>query len=159
VNPGMAGQEALPATWAKFEQSSARLTRYLQTSEAEFARLIRSLDACWSMAENVQKATARLAELTGAASGSETLAIRDSMLEGCGVFRKFLDQIQVVSHQLDLATRETRGVLVTSNRLREDLGPLQHIAFIFVSKAATSLRRTPLLSCKFTKRCAKCSTA
>ena len=131
MNPGMAGQEALPATWAKFEQSSARLTRYLQTSEAEFARLIHSLDACWSMAENVQKATARLAELTGAASGSETLAIRDSMLEGCGVFRKFLDQIQVVSHQLDLATQETRGVLVTSNRLREDLGPLKHIAFHF----------------------------
>ncbi len=56
----------------------------------------------------------------------DSLAIRDSMLEGCGVPRwKFLDQIQVVSHQFGLwATQEdspSGGVLVTSNRLREDL--------------------------------------
>jgi len=127
----MEGQESLAVAWAKFEQLSVRLTRYLRTSEIEFVRLIRALDACWNMAENVQKATARLAELTGAASGSQTMAIRESMLDGCGVFRKFLHQIQAVSRQLASAAQETEGVLGTSNHLQEDLVPLKHIAFHF----------------------------
>jgi hypothetical protein len=131
VNPSMEGQESLSRAWAKFEQLRARLTRYLTTSEREFSRLIQALDACWSMAENVQKASARLAELTGAASGGQTMAIRQSMLDGCGVFRTFLHEIQSVSRQLASAAQETEGLIVTSNQLQADLVPLKHIAFHF----------------------------
>jgi hypothetical protein len=127
----MAGQESLSVAWAKFEALSVRLTRYLTTSEREFSRLIQALDACWTMAENVQKATARLAELTGAATGAQTVAIRESMLDGCGVFRNFLQQIQAVSRQLASAAQATDAVLDTSNHLLKDLVPLKHIAFHF----------------------------
>jgi hypothetical protein len=131
MSAGAARAQLLSGGWAKFEESSVLLNSYLRSSENEFVSLIRALDACWNVAENVQKATARLAELTGVESDSETVAIRESMLEGCKVFRKFLDHIQVVSRQLDLAAQETRAVLVTSNHLREDLAPLNHIAFHF----------------------------
>jgi hypothetical protein len=127
----MEGQESLAVAWAKFEALSVRLTRYLTTSEREFGRLIQALDACWTMAENVQKATARLAELTGAASGTQTVAIRESMLDGCGVFRNFLQQIEAVSRQLASAAQATESVLDTSNLLLKDLVPLKHIAFHF----------------------------
>jgi hypothetical protein len=127
----MEPQESLPVTWAKFEELSRRLTRYLSSSEREFTRLIQTLDACWTMAENVQQATARLAELTGVASGSQTIAIRESMLDGCGVFRNFLHQIQAVSRQLASVAQATEGVLDTSNHLLKDLVPLKHIAFHF----------------------------
>ena len=122
-------ETSLAETWVKFEQLRVRLTRYLRSSESEFVHLIQALDACWSMADTVQKATAHLAELSGADSSSETVAIRDSMLEGCRMFREFLDQIQVVGGQLALAEEETKGVLRTSNLSREDLVPLTHIAF------------------------------
>jgi hypothetical protein len=127
--PGVAAQASLAATWTRFEQLSARLTRYLGTSEGEFAHLIGALDECWSMAESVQKANAHLAGLSTAESDSESLAIRNSMLDGCRVFREFLEQIKVVGHELDLISQETKGVLRTSNLLLEDLVPLTHIAF------------------------------
>jgi hypothetical protein len=122
-------EPSLAETWAKFEQLRVRFTRYLRSSESEFVHLIGALDACWSMAETVQKATARLAELSGAESDCETVAIRDSMLVGCRMFREFLEQILVVGGQLALAAEETKGVLRTSNLSREDLVPLTHIAF------------------------------
>jgi hypothetical protein len=122
-------ETSLAETWAEFEQLRVRLTRYLRSSETEFVHLIQALDACWSMAESVQKATAHLAELSGAESDSETVATRDSMLEGCRRFKEFLEQIQVVGGELALAEEETKGVLRTSNLSREDLVPLAHIAF------------------------------
>jgi len=122
-------EPSLAETWAQFEQLRVRFTRYLRSSESEFVHLIGALDACWSMAETVQKATARLAELSGAESDCETVAIRDSMLVGCRMFREFLEQILVVGGQLALAAEETKGVLRTSNLSREDLVPLTHIAF------------------------------
>jgi hypothetical protein len=84
--PGLAAKASLAATWTRFEQLSARLTRYLATSEGEFAHLIGALDECWSMAESVQKANAHLAGLSTAESDSESLAIRSSMLEGCSTW-------------------------------------------------------------------------
>jgi hypothetical protein len=127
--PGLAAQASLAATWTRFEQLSARITRYLGTSEEEFAHLIGALDECWSMAESVQKANAHLAGLSTAESDSESVAIRNSMLEGCKIFRKFLEQIQVVGKELELISQETKGVLRTSSLLLEDLIPLTHIAF------------------------------
>jgi hypothetical protein len=127
--PGLAAQASLEAAWIRLEQLSARLSRYLETSEEEFARLIAALDDCWSMAESVQKANAQLAGLSTAESERESLAIRNSMLEGCRVFREFLEQIQVVGGELDLVSEETKEVLRTSNLLLEDLIPLTHIAF------------------------------
>jgi len=127
--PGLAARASLEAAWFRFEQLSARLTRYLETSEEEFARLIAALDDCWSMAESVQKANAQLAGLSTAESEMESLAIRNSMLEGCRVFREFLEQVQVVGGELDLVSQETKEVLRTSNLLLEDLIPLTHIAF------------------------------
>jgi hypothetical protein len=127
--PGLAAQTSLEATWSRFEQVSARLTRFLGTSEAEFAHLIGALDDCWSMAESVQKANAHLSELSSVESDRESLAIRSSMLDGCTVFHKFLDQIQAIGHELEAVSQETKGVLRTSNLLLEDLVPLTHIAF------------------------------
>ena len=89
--PGLAAQASLAATWTRFEQLSARLARYLKTSEEEFAHLIGALDDCWSMAETVQKANAHLAGLSTVESDNESFAIRNSMLDGCRVFRGFLD--------------------------------------------------------------------
>src|ERR1700722_12225482 len=127
--PGLAAQTSLEATWTRFEQVSARLTRFLGTSEAEFAHLIGALDDCWSMAESVQKANAHLSGLSSVESDPESLAIRSSMLDGCTIFRKFLDQIQAIGHELEAVSLETKGVLRTSNLLLEDLVPLTHIAF------------------------------
>jgi hypothetical protein len=127
--PGLARQASLAATWTRLEQLCARLTRYLGTSEGEFTHLIGALEECWSMAESVQKANAYLAGLSTIESDSESLAIRSSMLEGCKVFRGFLEQIQMVGNDLDLISQETKGVLRTSNLLLEDLIPLTHIAF------------------------------
>ena len=57
--PRTAGLEmcetSLAETWAEFEQLRVRLTRYLRSSETEFVHLIQALDACWSMAESVQR--------------------------------------------------------------------------------------------------------
>src|ERR1700761_5862523 len=86
--PGLAAQASLAATWTRFEQLSARLARYLKTSEEEFAHLIGALDDCWSMAETVQKANAHLAGLSTVESDNESFAIRNSMLGGCKVFRE-----------------------------------------------------------------------
>jgi BRCT domain type II-containing protein len=60
----------------------------LKTSEEEFASLIQALDACWSMAENVQKATARLSEFTDAASANQNV-LRESLLEAAASSRSF----------------------------------------------------------------------
>lgn len=136
VNPGMEGQESLSVAWVKFEGLSTRLFRYLKTSEEEFGSLIQALDACWNMAENVQKATTRLAELTEAANGSQTAVIRKSLLEGCGVFKNFLIQIQEVRRQLACTAHETGGLLGTSNHLQENIAPLTHIAFHFRLEAS-----------------------
>jgi hypothetical protein len=105
--PGLAAQTSLEATWSRFEQVSARLTRFLGTSEGEFAHLIGALDDCWSMAESVQKANAHLSELSSVESDRESLAIRSSMLDGCTVFHKFLDQIQAIGHELEAVSQET----------------------------------------------------
>src|SRR3984957_12392636 len=107
--PGLAAQTSLEATWTRFEQVSARLTRFLGTSEAEFAHLIGALDDCWSMAESVQKANAHLSGLSSVESDRESLAIRSSMLDGCTIFRKFLDQIQAIGHELEAVSLETKG--------------------------------------------------
>jgi len=130
VNRSAEVQDSLAAGWVKFEGLSARLSAYLENSGAEFGRLIAALDACWSMAENVQRATARLAELGGAASGTQNV-LRQSMLDGCGVLRNSLNQIQAVSRQLACAGKETEELLATSNHLQENLAPLRHIAFHF----------------------------
>ena len=130
-----AGQESLSSVWTRFERLSSRLSGYLKTSEDEFASLIQALDACWSMAEKVQKATARLSELTDAASANQN-ALRDSLLEGCGVFKKFLVQIQEVRRELARTAQETGGLLGTSNRLQENIAPLKYIAFHFRLEAS-----------------------
>ncbi|MGB8918768.1 MAG: hypothetical protein WCC89_18080 [Candidatus Sulfotelmatobacter sp.] len=131
------GQESLSLSlaWTKFEGLSTRLSGYLKTSEDEFASLIQALDACWSMAEKVQKATARLSELTDAASANQNV-LRDSLLEGCGVFKKFLVQIQEVRRDLARTAQETGGLLGTSNRLQENIAPLKYIAFHFRLEAS-----------------------
>jgi hypothetical protein len=128
-------QESLSSAWTKFEALSTRLSRYLKTSEDEFASLIQALDACWSMAENVQKATSRLAELGDAASAHQNV-LRDSLLEGCGVFQNFLIQIHEARRQLAHTARETGGLLSTSTHLQENIAPLTHIAFHFRLQAA-----------------------
>ena len=127
--------ESLAAVWANFEQLNSLITQYLKTSEDEFGALIQALGECWNMAENVQKATGRVAELTEAASGNEA-AIRLSMLQGCEVFRKFLDQIQGSSRHMTSAAKETRELLGSANQLCEKLAPLQHIAFHFRLEAS-----------------------
>jgi len=136
VNLGMDGQESLSSAWAKFERLSTHLVRYLNTSEGEFASLIQALDACWKMAENVHQATARLAEFTDTASTSQTAAVRESLLEACGVFKNFLIQIQGVRRQLACTARETGGLLGTARHLRENIAPLTHIAFHFRLEAS-----------------------
>jgi hypothetical protein len=136
VSLGMEGQESLAVGWVKFEGLSTRLFRYLKTSEEEFGSLIQALDACWNMAENVQKATTRLAELTKVASGSQAAVIRKSLLGGCGVFKNFLIQIHEVRRQLACTVHETGGLLATSNHLRENIAPLTHIAFHFRLEAS-----------------------
>jgi hypothetical protein len=129
------GQESLSSAWAKYERLNTSLVRYLNTSEAEFASLIQALDACWSMAENVQKATAELKEHT-AASGESQNAIRESMLEGCAVFKKFLLEIQEVRRQLADTAHQTGALLGTARHLQENIAPLTHIAFHFRLEAS-----------------------
>jgi hypothetical protein len=107
--PGLAAQASLEAAWTRFEQVSARLTRFLGTSEAEFANLIGALDECWSMAENVQTANAHLSGLSSVESDRESLAIRNSMLDGCTVFRKFLDHIQAIVTNSTRFRRRPKG--------------------------------------------------
>jgi hypothetical protein len=127
--------ETLASAWAKYEPLNTSLLRYLKTSEAEFADLIQALDACWSMAEKMQKATAQLSEHTAAASESQDL-IRESMLEACAVFKEFLLQIQKVRRQLTGTARETGGLLDTARHLQENIAPLTHIAFHFRLEAS-----------------------
>ncbi len=129
------GRESLSSAWAKYERLNTSLVRYLNTSEAEFASLIQALDACWSMAENVQKATAELKEHT-AASGDSQNAIRESMLEGCAVFKKFLLEIQEVRRQLADTAHQTGALLGTARHLQENIAPLTHIAFHFRLEAS-----------------------
>lgn len=136
MNLSMDGQESLSSAWAKFERLSAHLVRYLNTSEGEFASLIQALDDCWKMAENVHQAAARLAEFTDTASTSQTAAVRESLLEACGVFKNFLIQIQGVRRQFACTARETGGLLGTARRLRENIAPLTHIAFHFRLEAS-----------------------
>ena len=126
---------SLSSAWANYERLNTSLVHYLNSSEAEFASLIQALDACWSMAENVQKATAQLSEHTAAASGSQNV-IRESMLEGCAVFKKFLLEIQEVRLQLASTTHQTGGLLGTARHLQENIAPLAHIAFHFRLEAS-----------------------
>jgi hypothetical protein len=135
VTPDGPEPESLLSAWANYERLNASLVRYLNTSEAEFASLIQALDACWSMAENVQKATVQLSEHTAAASESQNL-IRQSMLEGCAVFKKFLLEIQGVRLQLAGTTQQTGGLLGTARHLQENIAPLTHIAFHFSLEAS-----------------------
>jgi hypothetical protein len=135
VIPGGNEPASLSSAWANYEQLNTSLVRYLNSSEAEFASLIQALDACWSMAENVQKATAQLSEHTAAASGSQNV-IRESMLEGCAVFKKFLLEIQEVRLQLASTAHQTGGLLGTARHLQENIAPLTHIAFHFRLEAS-----------------------
>jgi len=130
VNRNGEGQESLSAAWMKFEGLHTRLLCYLKTSEEEFGSLIQALDACWKMAENVQNKTVQLSEHTAAASGSQNI-VRQSMLEGCAVFRKSLQQIQDVSRRLASSAQETTALLAISNDLQKSLVPLKYIAFHF----------------------------
>ena len=126
---------SLSSAWAKYERLNTSLVRYLNTSEAEFAGLIQALDACWSMAENVQKATAQLSEHTAVASANHNV-IRQSMLEACAVFKKFLLEIQEARRQLAGTAHKTGGLLGTARRLQENIAPLTHIAFHFRLEAS-----------------------
>jgi hypothetical protein len=135
VTPDGNEPASLSSAWANYERLNTSLVRYLNTSEAEFASLIQALDACWSMAENVQKATAQLSEHTSAASANQNV-IRQSMLEACAVFKKFLLQIQEVRRQLAGTAHQTGGLLGTARRLQENLAPLTHIAFHFSLEAS-----------------------
>src|ERR1700753_3885835 len=131
----MEQQESLSASWAGYEALSGRLVRYLKTSEEEFASLIAALDACWNMAESVQKAGVRLAESTKEAQDARKI-VRESMLEGCRIFRIFLNQIQNASRGLASAEQETKDLLGMANQLQTNLAPLQHIAFHFRLEAS-----------------------
>ena len=131
----MEQQESLSASWAGYEALSRRLVRYLKTSEEEFASLIAALDACWNMAESVQKAGVRLAESTKEAQDARKI-VRESMLEGCRIFRIFLNQIQNASRGLASAEQETKDLLGMANQLQTNLAPLQHIAFHFRLEAS-----------------------
>ncbi len=128
-------QESLSAAWADFEDLNKRLSRYVEDSGTEFGRLIGALDDCWKMAESVQKATAGLADLIATASESQN-DIRQSILDGCSVFRASLNQIQDVNRQLASAAEETKGLLGTSNQLQDNLVPLRYIAFYFRLEAS-----------------------
>jgi hypothetical protein len=131
----MEQQESLSTAWAGYEALSGRLANYLQTSEEEFASLIVTLDACWNMAESVQKAGSRLAESTKEAQEGRNV-VRESMLEGCRIFRTFLSQIEDASHRLVTAEKETNELLGMANQLQTNLAPLQHIAFHFRLEAS-----------------------
>jgi hypothetical protein len=135
MNPSMAGQDLLSEQWARFEALRVRLNRYLEASEKEFGSLITALDECWNMAENVKKATIRLAENTEA-TGNRHEVLKESMVAGCEGFRTFMVQIQEVSGKIALAARETREVLGASNQLQDILAPLKHMAFHFRMEAA-----------------------
>jgi len=127
----MEAEASLAEAWEAFEEFSVRLVCYLKTSEEEFCRLIGALDACWNLIENVREATAHLAQLTGAAGGSQTETVRQAMLEGCGVSRNFLAHIQGTNRQLEASIVKTRQLLGMSRRLQEDFAPLKYIAFHF----------------------------
>jgi hypothetical protein len=131
----MEHQESLSAAWAGYEALSGRLVRYLKTSEEEFASLIAALDACWNMAESVQKAGSRLAESTREAQDGRKV-VRESMLEGCRIFKTILNQIEDASRGLASAEKETRELLGMANQLQTNLAPLQHIAFHFRLEAS-----------------------
>jgi hypothetical protein len=136
VNQDRQGQESLAKAWLNFERLNSLLLRYLKTSEEEFSSLIEALDSCWTMAENVQKETARLSEFTNAASGSQTAVIRESLLEACGVFKAFLIKIEGGRRQLAATSHETGGLLATARHLQENIAPLTHIAFHFRLEAS-----------------------
>jgi hypothetical protein len=131
----MEQRESLSTAWAGYEALSPRLARYLKTSEEEFASLIVALDACWKMAESVQKAGSRLAESTKEAQDGRKV-LRESMLEGCRIFRTFLNQIEDASRGLASAQKETQELLGMANKLQTNLAPLQHIAFHFRLEAS-----------------------
>jgi len=128
-------QESLSIAWAGFDALSERLVHYLKASEEEFANLIVALDACWNMAESIQKAGARLEEHAEAAQAGRNV-LRDSMLEGCGIFKAFIIQAQDAGRQLNSAAQETRDLLGMANQLQAVLLPLQHIAFHFRIEAS-----------------------
>jgi len=131
----MEQRESLSTAWAGYEALSPRLARYLKTSEEEFASSIVALDACWKMAESVQKAGSRLAESTKEAQDGRKV-LRESMLEGCRIFRTFLNQIEDASRGLASAQKETQELLGMANKLQTNLAPLQHIAFHFRLEAS-----------------------
>ena len=131
----MEQQASLSTAWGRYEALSGRLTRYLKTSEEEFASLILALDACWNMAESVQKAGSRLAESTKEAQEGRKV-MRESMLEGCRIFKTFLNQIEDARRGLASAEKETKVLLGMANQLQTNLAPLQHIAFHFRLEAS-----------------------
>jgi hypothetical protein len=131
----MEEQESLSIAWARFDGLSGSLVRYLKASEEEFASLIAAMDACWSMAESIQKAGARLEDHAEAARAGRNV-LRESMLEGCRIFRAFIVQAEDAGRQLTSAAQETRELLGMANQLQAILLPLEHIAFHFRIEAS-----------------------
>ena len=71
---------------------------------------------------------------TDAASEKQNV-LRHSLLEGCGVFKKFLVEIQEVRRDLARTAHETGGLLGPP-ALQENIAPLKHIAFHFRLEAS-----------------------
>ena len=136
MSEALAGQESLSSAWTKFDGVGQCLRHYLETSEEEFSSLIRALDVCWNMAENVHKATAQLNEFTDDALSSQTAIIQDSLLDACAVFKAFLGQVQEARGQLGATARQTRELLGTAQQLEKNIAPLKHLAFHFRLEAS-----------------------
>ena len=128
--------DTLELAWAGVDALRHRVAGYLQNSEQEFGELIQALEASWRVLEGVQDATRQIASLTAEATGIEVSAMRSSVLEGCAVFRRFLNQIDGVIEELGCTVLDTKRLLNTSNHLIEDLVPLRYIAFNFRLEAA-----------------------
>jgi hypothetical protein len=131
----MEKEESLAIAWAGCDALSARLVQYLEASEKEFAGLIQALDACWNMAESIQKAGSRLEDHAEAAQAGRNV-LRESMLEGCGIFKAFMVQTEDAGRQLASAAQEANELLGMANQLQALLFPLQHIAFHFRIEAS-----------------------
>jgi len=121
-------QELITAEWRRFESLRGCLSGYLKKSEEEFSRLIQALIAYGEMEEQVRKATGRACEVDGDSRIDQTVAIRQSMLHGCEVFRRFLGQIDDVSQHLHSAVQETDALVGLSKDLQKSLEPFTYIA-------------------------------
>jgi len=121
-------QELITAEWRRFESLRSRLFGYLKNSEEEFSRLIQALIAYGEMEDQVRKATGRVCEFDGNSSLDQTASIRQAMLNGCEVFRKFLGQIDDVSQHLHSSVNETDALVGLSKDLQKSLEPFTYIA-------------------------------